>query len=394
MLPDSTTRPERDARKPIDLIKPLPPDAAEVLSWVHIGDVHMRSAGQQNDLDLHAIISEISGAFADSISFVFLPGDNADHGDVHGYTAVRHALDRVRAPWCAIVGDHDVEQKSFDNFKRFMASETHYAFTVGAVRFLALNAFDIPEPPSFTILPSQLEWIEDELKRATREEQEKVILLHCYPSDLKQGGAELSRLISAHGVKLIDMGHTHYNEISHDGKTIYTATRSTGQIEEGPVGFSVTSLDHGVVSWRFLELGQLPAVIITSPADERLLADDAELDGAPSATVRVRAKVWAESEVVEVTATVGASSAQMRQIPGSHVWEAAMSCNPDGIHPIRVSVQDAQGRTASDEIRALFGSNRPARQRATRDQDNALEAWPEHGLLGTQLGPNKNGRKW
>ena len=34
------------------------------------------------------------------------------------------------------------------------------------------------------------------------------------------------------------------------------------------------------------------------------------------------------------------------------------------------------------------------RKRLERDQDNALEAWPEHGLLGTQLGPNKNGKKW
>ena len=28
------------------------------------------------------------------------------------------------------------------------------------------------------------------------------------------------------------------------------------------------------------------------------------------------------------------------------------------------------------------------------DQDNALEAWPERGLLATQLGPNRNGKKW
>jgi hypothetical protein len=26
--------------------------------------------------------------------------------------------------------------------------------------------------------------------------------------------------------------------------------------------------------------------------------------------------------------------------------------------------------------------------------DNALEARPEHGRLGSQLGPNKNGKKW
>jgi hypothetical protein len=42
-----------------------------------------------------------------------------------------------------------------------------------------------------------------------------------------------------------------------------------------------------------------------------------------------------------------------------------------------------------------FQSGGPmARERVERDQDNALKAWPEHGLLRTQLGPNKNGKKW
>jgi Icc protein len=51
------------------------------------------------------------------------------------------------------------------------------------------------------------------------------------------------------------------------------------------------------------------------------------------------------------------------------------------------------GKVASDEIRLAVGQ-RTERKREERDQDNALEAWPEHGLLGTQLGPNKNGKKW
>lgn len=34
------------------------------------------------------------------------------------------------------------------------------------------------------------------------------------------------------------------------------------------------------------------------------------------------------------------------------------------------------------------------RERLERDQDNALGPWPERGLLGTQLGPKKNGKKW
>src|ERR1700728_3953269 len=57
-------------------------------------------------------------------------------------------------------------------------------------------------------------------------------------------------------VLLVEMGHTHYNELANDGRVIYAATRSTGQIEEGPAGFSVTTLDDCVVSWEFKPIGE------------------------------------------------------------------------------------------------------------------------------------------
>ena len=375
---------------------PNPPDTAGVISWVQVGDLHMRAAGEQNDLDLQAIVKEVNQAFSESISFVFLPGDNADHGNLPAYAVVRRSLDQLEVPWCAIVGDHDVEQKSFDNFRASLAEQTHYAFTVGGVRFLALNAFNVPEPPSFAVLPEQLRWLEEQLQAASMAEQVKVLLLHCYPSDLKQGREKLGELIARYGVKLIDMGHTHYNEISHNGKTVYTATRSTGQIEEGPVGFSVTNLDGGVVSWRFLELGKLPALIITSPADERLMADEAEIDSSGQPDLRVRVKVWAEADITDVKATFAETTIALKPISGSNVWEAYFrkQTTLPGVYPLQVVATDKRGDTATGEIRVLVGSDRPSRQRAERDQDNALEAWPEHGLLGTQLGPNKNGRKW
>jgi Icc protein len=47
------------------------------------------------------------------------------------------------------------------------------------------------------------------------------------------------------------MGHTHYNELANDGRAICAATRSTGQIEEGPAGFSVTTIDKEVIGWTF-----------------------------------------------------------------------------------------------------------------------------------------------
>jgi MFS family permease len=43
-------------------------------------------------------------------------------------------------------------------------------------------------------------------------------------------------------------------------------------------------------------------------------------------------------------------------------------------------------------VRSEPAGELPDQQRLERD--HALSAWPEHGLLGAKLGPNKNGKKW
>jgi len=62
-------------------------------------------------------------------------------------------------------------------------------------------------------------------------------------------------------------------------------------------------------------------------------------------------------------------------------------------HLLKVSFKDAHGKVASDENRLAIG-RRAESEFEERDRDNAPEAWPEHGPIGTQLGPNKNGKKW
>jgi 3',5'-cyclic AMP phosphodiesterase CpdA len=161
--------------------QPQSPDAGGVVSWVQLGDLHMTKAGEQNHLDLAQIVNEVNSTFADSLSFVFLPGDVADDGSRAAYSVVRGELDRLKVPWCAIVGDHDVHEKSFANFLEAMAERTHYAFTVGSVRFVAMNAFDVAEPGSFVVSDEQLAWVKRELQTATDAGQRKVLLLHCYP---------------------------------------------------------------------------------------------------------------------------------------------------------------------------------------------------------------------
>ncbi len=117
-----------------------------------------------------------------------------------------------------------------------------------------------------------MEWLRDDLAAAHRGGQTIIVFMHAYPSEHEEA-RELSALFSERGVSLVEMGHTHYNELANDGRTIYAATRSTGQIEEGPAGFSVTTLDAGVISWKFKPLSEWPLVVITSPGDQRLIVD-------------------------------------------------------------------------------------------------------------------------
>jgi hypothetical protein len=366
------------------------PDAAGVVSWVHFGDLHMTRAGEQNHLDLAEIVNKVNRAFAGSVSFVFLPGDLADDGSRAAYTAVRGELDRLNVPWCAIVGDHDVHEKSFANFLEAMSERTHYAFTVGPVGFIGMNAFDVSHPASFTVCAEQLNWVKRELQTATDAGLNNVLLLHCYPSELKVGGAKLMEILRNSNVSLIDMEHTHYNETANDGRTLYSATRSARQIEEGPVGYSVTNIDGDVVSWRFVELGKLSVVVINSPRNERMLTkSNRPLQG----ILKVRARVWGEADALKATAHVDGRAIPMKRIDNSPVWETESSSPPGGTRSLKVSVEDGHGRVATDETRIASGDLRE-RERLERDQDNALEAWPEHGLLGTRLGSNKNGKKW
>ncbi len=88
------------------------------------------------------------------------------------------------------------------------------------------------------------------------------------------------------------MGQTHYNELANDGHTIYATTRSIGQVEEGPPGFSMTVIEDNVVSWKFKERGLWRFVMITSPADEKLVTKPESFNHVVRGIIRICARVW------------------------------------------------------------------------------------------------------
>ena len=61
---------------------------------------------------------------------------------------------------------------------------------------------------------------------------------------------------------------------------------------------------------------------------------------------------------------------------------------------IVVRARDARGRIDMDAIEPASLAFTPPQRRADGSDADSIGAWPEKGIPGGQLGPNRNGRTW
>ena len=371
----------------------------EPLVWMHIGDLHLTDAALPNHLALRDIILQANAHLVGQIDFVVLPGDNADDGTAEQYEMLRSELDRLELPVHIIPGDHDFKSGNLHAFHEILgAKPLPKAMTVGDYRCIFLDYVSAGTGgPDFRLGQSQLAWLRAELQGAAAEGKESVVFAHAYPADLADAGEANAfyGMLREFRVAVVDMGHTHYNELANDGRTIYASTRSTGQIEEGPAGFSLLAVDDGVVSWRFKPVDEpWPVAMITSPADRRLATRPLLPNHAPSGQTTVGAKAWSAQSITRVDCKIGDSDWQpMDFIASKHIW--ALDCRtPDGSFQITIRVTDQAGSTGFDNIEATSTFDETRERRADGSDRDAIGAWEEKHILGTQLGPNRNGRKW
>jgi Icc protein len=364
-----------------------------VLAWLHIGDLHLTTAGTENHRDLLRIVTLANALPSGSLDFAVLPGDNADDGTPEQFQLVREAVAPLRLPLHILPGDHDFKPRSLDAFHRVLgAAPLPLAVAIKGHRCLFLDVVSTGSGgPDFRLGPEQLAWAERELESAEMAGEGAVVFMHTYPADLREGADRLGALLARPQVLCVDMGHTHYNELANDGGTILMATRSTGQIEEGLPGFSIAAVDGRCVSWRFKPLDQAwPFVLVTQPADRRLvIAPDQIVGGA----FLVRAKVVGDAPVEAVEVQVdGRAWAPMTAVSGdTALWEA--HCDAPG-DSVRVRARDARGRQNEDCVQPARPGWTPPERAADGSDRDRVGAWPERGILDTQLGPNRNGRKW
>lgn len=375
-----------------------------MLTWMHIGDLHVSHEDGYIGIErLRKLVAEANRYLGDVVDFAFLPGDNANNGTPEQYRRIGEVLRELGLPVYAIPGDHDFEPGSLDAYHSTSWAEAlPKRVDADGRRCLFLDVVSHGSGgPDFRLGIAQLRWLQHELATTPPTDPRPLVFMHAYPGDLHEEGRYLGQLFADARVAVVDTGHTHYNELINDGTVIYTSTRSTAQVEEGDgeAGFSLVCTDGAVVSWRFKPLGSpWPFVLITSPADRRLVTDASSHEQIPRGSFVVRAKVFGEN-ITHVAARIGDGEPMpMHPVDGARgVWETvATPPSATESYGITVRAQSADGSCHEDRIDVVAANAELAAPiDAVRGTDaHAVEPWPEHGVLGSQLGPNKYGRKW
>ncbi|WP_343525778.1 metallophosphoesterase [Sphingomonas sp.] len=369
------------------------------ICWVHIGDLHLDADdGWQSLARLRAIVAQVNDHVGEGADFVFLPGDNANHGTPDQYARMRDALAPLSRPWRIIPGDHDFEPGDLSAYDAAIPEANRPEMEViAAHRCLFLDIVSAGAGgPDFRLTMHHRNRLAEELARARAEGQVPLVFMHAYPGDLAADGDGIARQFIDGGVAFVDTGHTHYNELLNDGRVIYGATRSTGQIEEdgGAAGFTIVCVTDWVVSWRFRRLdAPWPHVQIVAPADVRLITRPTDPHQVPRpGEVTITAKLFGTGPdaVPEVRADHGAAMPMTRTEDG--MWRATVTLAA-GLHA--VEVRCGGGRDRIDCL--VRGADAIPKRRlpiAPGEDCHAIGRWPIAGIDGAQLGPNKNGCGW
>ncbi|MES3153148.1 metallophosphoesterase family protein [Sphingomonas faeni] len=373
---------------------------AGCLTWIHFGDLHVDDAdGYEGLTRFRALVALARAQLGGMVDFAVLPGDNANHGTGEQYAGIADAMTGLELPWHVLAGDHDFEPGDLTAMRAITTRMAPYAETIAGYRCLFLDIVSAGKGgPDFRIAPDQRTWIERELSTAAVAGEPVAVFMHAYPGDLRDDPDGIAGLFAAHRVAFVDTGHTHYNELLNDGRVVYGATRSIGQIEEGTAGtahgFSIVTLDHGVPSWRFQAIDDpWPLVQITSPVDRRLITDPVRPDNVPGAAFDVRAKIFGTAPCARLQIDDFADIAMTRVAGVPGMWTATVHGIADGLH--RLTVRSGAGEDGIDVLVRDAGPRPKRNPPVALGRDvNAVGAWSERGIDGAQRGPNKNGLDW
>ena len=201
----------------------------------------------------------------------------------------------------------------------------------------------------------QVRWFQGQVAEALGRGERAVVFQHHYPfkvwEEFDGPGIEKWReAVQTRRITAIFTGHTHYGQVANDGRNIAITTRSIGDPEGGPPGYTLACLqgEDLAVTYRSIDQ-QGPIVLITHPR-EKLLATEHQHIICRKDFINVR--TWSAEPVSSVRGRVDDGDwFELYPLPPNCWWHpVAGEKLAKGDHSLEVHAVDADRREVGQQI--------------------------------------------
>jgi len=272
------------------------PDAPVII--VVPGDLHLTKYGLDNVQAAFHVVDEVNSLIRpDFVQFI---GDNVQDATEQQFGLFNDLRGRLKCPHFALVGDHDVKGDLTATGFRKHIGEPYGATSIRGFRFIRLNTQEF-RPVGLSA--GQTRWFRNEVDTALGRRERVVIFQHNYPYQIWENFAgpgidEWREIVQTRRIEAIVCGHTHYGQVANDGRNVILATRSIGDPEGGPPGYTLLYFrgDDFAMTFRSVE-DSGPVLMVTHPR-ERLLASGPE--HVVHVHDRVIVRIWSTQTVTAV----------------------------------------------------------------------------------------------
>ncbi len=211
---------------------------AQSFRFAQLTDIHLNRGNASREADLQQSISAINAM--DDIDFVLITGDVSEEGDRATLQQAKEFFDQLRVPYYIVMGNHETKwsdsgctawQEIF-GYERFQMQHQ-------GVHFLGFNTGPLMRMAYGHVVPQDLSWLEQQLRRIPKEEP--VIIVTHYPliPGEMDNWYQATDILRHYNVRLCIGGHYHQlQNLSYDGIP-GILMRATCSDSEKPSGFGV-----------------------------------------------------------------------------------------------------------------------------------------------------------
>ncbi len=317
------------------------------------GDLHLTEPGRPNHHVALWMVDEVNHRIRPD--FVQFLGDNVQDALEAQFQLFNALRNRLNVPHFALVGDHDVQNDPLALGFQKHVGETFGSLSMRGLRFLRLNT---QEARPVGLSPGQIQWLRAEIDAAVAASEKIVIFQHNYPYQIWEdfdgpGIDDWRTIVQSRPITAIFAGHTHYGQVANDGRNVAVATRSIGDPEGGPPGYTLAYFHDNDLALTYRSITDRgPIALITHPRALRLATAPTHIVRGPDS---IRVQTWSDQDLACVRARIDHHDWFELSSRHANRWDCPLPGDQlaKGEHALEVVAIDQTGQQGSHAITFL-----------------------------------------